>query len=119
MLRRDITPTGRTFLNVAGSLIGLSLLGIFAFLTWALVYEEIPPGNETVLNVLLGILSTQVGLVVGFFFGSNVANKQQTETIDTLAQTAKRAGEELAPTKPEPTIKIEPGESATVKAEEK
>lgn len=118
MFRGIESDLGRTALNVAGSLVGGGLIGILAFLTWALVFREIPQGNVTVLNVLLGILSANVGLVVGFFFGSNVANKRQMEITETIAKTAERASAVLNP-EVAPTVKLDPGESATVKAEDK
>lgn len=117
MYRGDLSEAGRTALNIAGALVGGGLIGILAFLTWAMVFREIPAGNEAVLNVLLGILSANVGLIVGFFYGSNVANKRQVDTIETLAKTAERAGVALNP-EAQPSLKIEPGETATVKAED-
>ena len=104
-------------LNVAGAIIGTSLVGILAFLAWALVYVRVPDGNETAMNVLLGILSTQVGMVVGFYFGSSFSSKKQTETIDTLAKTAQVAGEALSPSA-DATVTLEPGQSAKVSAEQ-
>lgn len=117
MFRNVNTDTGRAALNIAGSMVGGGLIGILAFLTWALVFREIPEGNVTVLNVLLGILSANVGLVVGFFYGSNVANKRQMEITETIAKTAERASAVLNP-EIAPTVKLEPGETATVKAKE-
>jgi hypothetical protein len=109
--------TDRHVLNVAGALVAFGLILILAFVTWALVYVQIPQGNENVLTVLIGILSANVGLVVGFFFGSSQTSKRQSETIDTLAQTAKKAGDALPlPAGREPTVKLDPGESATVEA---
>ena len=57
-------------------------------MTWALVYVAVPEANNNALTLLIGILSANVGMVVGFFFGSNVSSKKQTETIDTMAKAA-------------------------------
>lgn len=106
----------REALNVAGAFVAAGLIVILGFVTWALVYREVPTANENALTLLIGILSANVGVVVGFFFGSSVSSKKQTETIDTLAKTAHAAGAALSP--PDATITLPPGESATVKAEE-
>lgn len=102
-------------LNLAGALIGVLLVGVLAFLAWALVFVRVPPENETAMNVLLGILSTQVGIVVGFYFGSSLGNKKQADTISTLADTAKTVAQTVAPT---PSIPVGPGEQVTVEGKE-
>jgi len=101
-------------LNVAGGLIGVGIVSILGFITWALVFRAIPVENETAMNVLLGILASQVNLVVGFFFGSSVSNKKQSETIDTLASTAKSA--QAALHTPDSALLIPTGGQATASA---
>lgn len=107
---------GREALNVAGAFVAFGLIAILAFVTWALVYIRIPDGNENVFTVLIGILSANVGMVVGFFFGSSVTSKKQSETIDTLAKTAQVAGAALAPDGP--TVPVSPGEKVVVEGQE-
>lgn len=107
----------QAFLNLTGGIIGFSLVAILGFMAWSLVYRAIPEENESTLNVLLGILSTQVGMVVGFYFGSSVASKRQTETIDKLAETA-QAAQAALPTNGKPNVVIEPGQTATVSAQD-
>lgn len=102
----------QALLNITGGVIGISLVLILAFMAWALVFRAIPDQNESTLNVLLGILSTQVGMVVGFYFGSSVGSKRQAETIDKLADTAKAAIPNGGT-----DVTLEPGETATVTAE--
>lgn len=106
-------------LNIAGAVIGVGLIGILAFVTWALVYIQIPQENHNVLTLVTGILSANVGMVVGFYYGSSVTNKKQAETIDKLAETTMTAQNMPAPVNPEPTVRLEPGESATVTADTK
>lgn len=101
-------------LNIAGGAIGLGVVGILAFVTWALVFRRIPEGNENVLTLLVGILSANVGVIVGFFYGSSVGVKKQTETIDTLARTAQTAGVALGT--PESALLIPTGSQATATA---
>jgi hypothetical protein len=106
----------RESLNLAGAFVGVGLICILGFVTWALVFREVPKGNENAFTLLIGILSANVGLVVGFFFGSSVTSKKQTETIDTLAKTAQTAGAALT-TDPQ-SIVLKPGDQATATATE-
>lgn len=105
----------RESLNLAGAFVAAGLICILGFVTWALVFREVPKPNENALTLLIGILSANVGVVVGFFFGSSVMSKRQTETIDTLAKTAQTAGAALTP---DPTVVLSPGDTATVKADD-
>lgn len=106
----------REALNMAGAFVAAGLIAILGFVTWALVFRAVPEANANALTLLIGILSANVGVVVGFFFGSSVTSKKQTETIDTLAKTAQVAGVALAP--PDAAVTLAPGESATVKADD-
>ena len=103
----------RESLNTAGALVAVGLIAILAFMTWALVFAAIPEANQNALTLLIGILSANVGVVVGFFFGSSVTSKKQTETIDTMAKTAASS----APAPAGPVVEIAPGEQATVRAD--
>lgn len=106
----------REALNLAGAFVGAGLIAILGFVTWALVFKEVPKGNENAFTLLIGILSANVGVVVGFFFGSSVTSKRQTETIDTLAKTAQTAGAALS--SDPSTIVLQPGQQATATATE-
>lgn len=106
----------REALNIAGAFVGAGLIAILGFVTWALVYVQIPTGNENVFTVLIGILAANVGMVVGFFFGSSATNKKQADTIDKQAATIQEAQSALAPLGPAPTVKLDPGEQAVVQA---
>ncbi len=104
----------QTYLNIAGGLIGVGVVSILAFITWALVFRQIPDGNENVLTLLVGILAANVGMIVGFFYGSSADSKKQGETIGVMAKTAATAGVALG-TSPG-AIVLEPGEQATATA---
>ena len=106
----------REALNLAGAFVAAGLIGILGFVTWALVFAEVPDANQNALTLLIGILSANVGVVVGFFFGSSVTSKKQTETIDTLAKTAQTAGATLSG-EPAPIV-LKEGQSATATATE-
>lgn len=108
---------GKDAVNYSGAVIGILLVGILAFLSWALVYVEVPDKNETAMNVLLGILSTQVGIVIGFHFGSSVNNKRLTDATASQAETIKAAQAALAPVVDTTVIPVAAGEQVTVKAD--
>jgi hypothetical protein len=107
----------RESLNLAGAFVAAGLIAILGFITWALVFVTVPPDNQNTLTLVIGILSANVGLVVGFFFGSSVTNKKQAETIDKQAATIQEAQSALAPLSPAPTVNLGPGESAVVQAD--
>lgn len=106
---------GRWALNISGALVGMGLVGILAFVAWALVYKTVPPENENSFSTLLGILSAQVGMVVGFYFGSSIGNKKQSDAIASQAETIKVAQQALNPGTAD-AIVLPPGASATATA---
>ena len=107
----------RTALNWAGGFVAFGLICILGFVTWALVFKQVPADNQNALTLLIGILSANVGMVVGFYFGSTVTAKKQAETIDKQATTIQDAQSALAPVNPAPTVTLAAGEVATVAAD--
>lgn len=105
----------RESLNLAGAFVAAGLIAILGFVTWALVFAEVPEANQNALTLLIGILSANVGVVVGFFFGSSVTNKKQADTIEKQAATIQTAQAALAPTG-HADVMLAPGETATVEA---
>lgn len=106
----------QTVINLSAAFVAATILGTMAFIAWALVYREIPKGNETTLVQFVGALQALAGLIVGFFFGSSHTNKRQAETMDKLAETAKQATQAASPA---PSIPIAPGDQVTIKGEDK
>jgi hypothetical protein len=100
----------RDVINWTGAVVGIGLIAIMAFVTWALVFVTVPTENQTSLVQLVGNLTGLIGIVVGFYFGSSSTAKKQQDTIDTLARTAQTAGATLA--QPDALV-IPPGGSAT------
>jgi uncharacterized membrane protein len=74
----------RISLNAAAFFVAATILSTMAFIAWALVYREIPKGNETTLVQFVGALQTLAGLIVGYYFGSSLGSKKHAETIDKL-----------------------------------
>lgn len=71
--------------HMGAAFVATGLISILAFVTWALIFREIPPNNKESLTLLLGVLSANVGIVVGYFFGSSTSNRTKDETIANLA----------------------------------
>lgn len=101
--------TPQESLNIAGGFVAAGLIIVLAFVTWALVYHELPKANESAFLVLIGILSGNIGTVVSYFFGSSVSTKKQTEAIADMAKNAASVGNV-----PPEIINLPPGASASV-----
>lgn len=112
----DRRKNPQDIVNVTGGTIAIGLIAILGFLTWALIYVEMPEANQNVLTVLVGILSATVNQVVSFYFGSSSQAKKQADTIDTLAKTAQTAGTTLAGVGKTDALVIPEGASATATA---
>lgn len=108
--------TPQAILNWFGGGIAVGLILVMGFVTYALVYREVPETNQNALLILIGILSTNITSVIQYFFGSSAQTKQQSETIDTLAKTAQTAGTALASTASPEALVIPSGQSATATA---
>lgn len=104
----------RTGINWAGMAIVNALTLMLAFCLWALVTREVPAANKEAFLILIGVLARDFGTVVGWFFGGSLTNRQQTETIDKQATAIQEAQSALTPSRP--SVTIQPGESATIKA---
>jgi len=101
--------------RLAGAAIGVGLIGILGFLTWALVYRVIPESNRDSMTIILGILSMQVGTIVNAHYGRTLAEGKKDEVIAQQASTIQAAQSALAPR--EPAIPVAPGESVTVEGQ--
>lgn len=84
-------PDSQMLLNKTGSVLAFGLICILGFVTWALIFKELPQANENALLILIGVLSSNVGTIINFFFGTSASNKSQQDTIGTLAATAQAA----------------------------
>ena len=82
---------GQKTLNLTGSIIAFGIVSLLAFITWAVVFHEIPDKNTGSFSTVLGIVSMAVGAVIGFFFGNTVGSKKQSETNSSLASAVNTA----------------------------
>lgn len=97
-------------INIAATVIAGGLLLMLSYALHRLSSQEVPSANRDALMVVIGILSANFATVVNFFFGSSSESKKQTEAIGDLASTAKANNGK-------PDVLLEPGETATVKAD--
>lgn len=108
------TPTGIiTFLVVSNT------LGVYASLAF-LLFFPVPTENRELVSMMIGNIIGFLAGIMAYHFSSNrdsegktQAIQSQTQAIATLADTAKRAGENLSPT---PDVVIPAGETATIQA---
>lgn len=73
-------------MNLAGGAIAFCLVGLLGFLAWAFVFRTMPPDNREPMLMLMGILSANVGQVVGFFFGTSYGSQKKSEAITELTK---------------------------------
>lgn len=112
-----MTKTGRQLvINVAATCIAGGLLLMLSYALHRLSSQEVPMANRDALMVVIGILSANFATVVNFFFGSSSESKRLSEATADLSATA-RSAQAALPTNAKPDMVLEPGESATVKAD--
>ena len=104
-------------LNVSGGILVVATLGLLGYLCWGLIHREIAINNKDAMMLVLGVLLAKYSDLIAFFFGGSSQTKRQTETIDKLAETA-QAAQAALPTNGKPDVVIEPGQTATVSAQD-
>lgn len=75
-------------------------LGVISMVPMALVlllFNESPATNRDILMALVGAIIANSTQAVQHRFGTNPGSQRKDDTINTLAQTARTAGESLAP----------------------
>ena len=97
------------------AILAVGLLVVTTGATLAVFMVPIPDKNETIVGQALGTLWSLLGVVVTFFYGTSTGNRKDSDTIATLAETAKVAQTALTPPV-DATLTIHPGETATVSA---
>ncbi len=56
-------------------------ISLLAFLCYALVYVPIPEGNKEALYILIGIISSTVSMIAGFYYGSSKGSQKKDDLI--------------------------------------
>lgn len=62
-------------------LVGVTGLGVFGFMIWALVYKNIPPGTKELFIHGLGIVEGLVVSIFSYYFGSSRGSSSKSEVI--------------------------------------
>lgn len=110
--------SNRNILNIIAGVIAIGLTTLTFIMVVAILFFPIPSENETLVGQAFGTVLGLLGVIVAFFYGSSATSKQDSETISTLAETAKAVRREHDDTrvdkKTEPDVKVGPGESVTV-----
>ena len=75
--------------DITGGFVAIGLLAILGGVTWALVYAPIPADNREPITVLIGVLSANIGMVVGYYFGSSRSSRGKDDVIASM-QSRKR-----------------------------
>jgi hypothetical protein len=70
--RREVEKAKTGGFDLMFNLTGLTGLGAFAFIIYAIVYLQIPEGNKEVWIHLIGICEGIVLSIFGYFFGSAI-----------------------------------------------
>ena len=71
-------------------LLALGIVGLAFALFAVILFLEVTPANKDILIFLLGNLTTLVGLVCSYYFGSSVGSKDKTEEIKGLMKKEPR-----------------------------
>jgi hypothetical protein len=102
-------------LNVSGGLLVVATVVFLGYFSWGILNKEIPISNRDAVMLVLGGLLAKYSDLISYFFGSSHTNKQQTETLDKMADAAKTVAQTAAPT---PTVAVSPGEQVTVEGKD-
>ena len=78
---------------ISTSLLALGIVGLAFALFAVILFLEVTPANKDILIFLLGNLTTLVGLVCSYYFGSSVGSKDKTEEIKGLMKKEPNIGE--------------------------
>ena len=79
--------------KIITSLLALGIVGLAFALFAVILFLEVTPANKDILIFLLGNLTTLVGLVCSYYFGSSVGSKDKTEEIKGLMKKEPNIGE--------------------------
>jgi hypothetical protein len=82
-----------------------------------LVTIKVPPENASNLGQVIGMVSMQVGIIIGWFFGGSYSSKKKDETIAAQASTIATTVPPVTPAA-DKTINLEPGQTGAVHANE-
>lgn len=65
----------------APAVVSLVVLATFGLVMWAALSRGLPPGSETILNMLLGTLAAMATAVVSYWVGSSAGSAAKTDML--------------------------------------
>lgn len=65
----------------APAMVSVVVLATFGAVMWAALTRALPPGSETILNMLLGTLAAMATSVVAYWVGSSSGSDRKTELL--------------------------------------
>lgn len=69
-------------------IISVLVLGTFGLVLWMVLSKSIPPGQENLVYLMLGTLSTMASAVVGYWVGSSAGSAQKADLLSKVAAGA-------------------------------
>jgi drug/metabolite transporter (DMT)-like permease len=67
------------------TLLAWGLMTLLIIVVVLLFFFEIPKGNESTVNLVIGTLLGSFGTIVAYYFGDSKKAQAQADTINTLA----------------------------------
>ena len=65
----------------AAPVVSIVVLSTFGTVMWAALTRSLPPGSETILNMLLGTLAAMATSVVSYWVGSSAGSASKTDML--------------------------------------
>jgi hypothetical protein len=69
--------------------VGISMIGVFSFLVYAIIYVPLPDSAKEIIIHVLGIMEGAVIGIVTYYYGSSKGSQQKQEIIADQAKQAK------------------------------
>lgn len=66
--------------------VALTSLFLLCFMCYALVYVAIPDSNKEALYIIIGILSSTVSMIAGFYYGSSKSSQKKDNVIESMTE---------------------------------
>ena len=124
MSESRLDPTTSPLIEIVGAFVAvmvLVLMGLCLLLPFfaARYGLQISSSDQAALSQIETTISNVFVAVVSFFFGASAGTRKKDEAIGTLAATAAKAQDALAPLPgATPSIPVEPGDKVVVEGKE-
>lgn len=73
-------------IDIIKSTVAIVSVFLLAFMAYSLVYVPIPEGNKEALYILIGIISSTVSMIAGFYYGSSKGSQKKDELIKSQSE---------------------------------